>query len=303
MKNKVVVIIGPTASGKTALSLKLAKKKGAEIVSADSCQIYKEMNIGTAKPTKKEMARIKHYLIDIKKPSEDYTVAEYKRDALNAINKIIASGKLPIVVGGTGLYISAVVNNLEIPEVKPNLALRKKVEAKIKKYGLQSAFEELVELDPEATYIVDSRNPRRVIRALEVAILTGKPFTDQRKQGQKLFNFLQIGIKIPDQILRKRIELRTKMMVHNGLVKEVKKLIGKYNKKQKAFDAIGYREIIDYLDGKITLSEAEKLISLNTWHFAKRQITWFKKYAPNAIWLKPNEYQKAEKLVKKFLGK
>jgi tRNA dimethylallyltransferase len=303
LKNKVIVILGPTASGKTALSLNLAKKVNGAIISADSCQIYKYMNIGTAKPTKKEMTNIPHYLINIKNPDEDYTVAEYKKDAVNAITKIIARGKTPIIVGGTGLYIQALVDNLDIPEVKPNLKLRKKLEQKIKKYGLQKLFDELVKLDPEAAYIVDAKNPRRVIRALEVAITTGKPFTSQRKKNKSLFDFLQIGIKVPDEELKQKIELRTKIMINKGLVQEVKKLIKKYDSKPRTFDSIGYKEIIEYLNGKITLKKAKELISLNTWHFAKRQMTWFKKYAKDAIWLKPNETKRAENLVKKFLEK
>ncbi len=294
---KLIVIIGPTASGKSGLALKIAKKFKGEIVSADSCQIYKEMNIGTAKPTKKELVSVKHYLVNIKSPRETYSVGEFKKDAINAINKIIVSGKTPILVGGTGLYISSIINNLEIPEIKQNKKLRAQIEKEIKIKGLDFVFKTLVALDPEAAYLVDPKNPRRVIRALEIATLTGKPFSQQRKFGKTLYNFLEICLNPPLEILKTRINKRIKEMMNDGLVAEVKKLTNKYGYKCKSFDAIGYREIIAYLKKKITLEEAVKQMENNTWHFAKRQITWFKKYSPNAKCVK--NYSEAEKLVRR----
>jgi tRNA dimethylallyltransferase len=291
--SKLIVIIGPTASGKTSLAIKIAKKFNGEIISADSRQIYRGMDIGTAK------SRTPHYLIDIKNPNQDYSVGEYKKDALNAITEIIASGKNPILVGGTGLYVSAVVNNWEIPQIKQDKKLRAKIERKIKEKGLDSVFRKLVALDPEAAYIVDPKNPRRVIRALEVAILTGRPFSEQRKKGKPLYNILQIGLNPPLEILKSRINARILEMAKDGLIREVKKLVKKYGYKVKALDAIGYREIIDYLKKKITLEQAITQMQSNTWHYAKRQITWFKKYSPKAKWIK-NE-KEAEKLVRKFL--
>jgi tRNA dimethylallyltransferase len=286
-KPKVIVILGQTATGKSNLAVKIAKKIstrggpasgwGAEIISADSRQIYRGMDIGTAKPTKKELKAIPHYLINIKNPNEDYSVAEYKKDALNAINKVIASGKIPILVGGTGLYISAVVNNWEIPPIKENKKLRVKLEQKIKKDGLKKVFDELVALDPETAYIVDPKNPRRVIRALEVAILTGKPFSGQRKKGKGLYKILMIGLKLKPEILKNRINKRILEMIKDGLVKEVKNLVKKYDYRCRALDAIGYREIIDYLKKKITLEQAITQMQNNTWHYARRQMTWFKR--------------------------
>lgn len=282
---KVIVIVGSTASGKTILSLEIAKRFNGEIISADSRQIYSGMDVGTAKPSRAQSAKrkaqnfycqgIKHHLMDIKNPNQDYSAGQYKKDALVAIRKILKAGKLPVVVGGTGLYVSAIVNNLEFPEVKENKKLRAKLEKEIKTKGLDFVFKKLVELDPEAAYIVDPNNPRRIIRALEVVISTGKPFSAQRKSGPLLFNFLQLGLKLPPEILKERIQKRTAKMIKNGLVGEVKKLVKKYGYKPKAFDAIGYREIIDLLRGKINLKEAEDLINKNTWHYAKRQMTWF----------------------------
>ena len=300
---KVVVIVGTTASGKTALSLEIAKKFNGEIVSADSRQIYRGMDIGTAKPSQKEMAAVKHDLINIKNPNQDYSVGQYKKDALAAIRNILKTGKLPVVVGGTGLYVSALVNNLEFPEVKENKKLRAKLEKEIKTKGLNFVFKKLVELDPEAAYIVDPNNPRRVIRALEVAISTGQPFSAQRKSGTALLNFLQIGLKLSPEILKEKIQKRTGQMIKNGLVEEVKKLVKKYGYKPKALDAIGYREIIDYLKGRTTLKEAEDLINKNTWHYARRQMTWFRK-DPAILWFDSGQKSTKKKVLRsisKFL--
>jgi tRNA dimethylallyltransferase len=330
-KPKLLVIVGPTASGKTTLALKLARKFSGEIVSADSRQIYRGMNIGTAKAPVKangkwQMANgIIHHLIDIKNPDEDYTVAEYKNDAINAIRTILKKKKLPILVGGTGLYVKAVVDNLDIPAVRPDVKLREKLEREITAKGLPHLFQKLIELDPEAAYIVDGKNPRRVIRALEVALITGKPFTAQRKKGERLFDSLKIGMYVAPGKLKKRIERRADKMVKNGLGNEVKQLVKKYGTKPVAFDAIGYREIINYLETRIgadqgadrrgydirknqrfnrresaSLNEAVELIKKKTWDFAKRQMTWFRK-DKEIQWIKSDG--EALPLVRKFLLK
>mgnify|MGYP001593690091 CR=1 FL=1 len=296
---KIIVIVGPTASGKTDLAIKLAQKFNGEIISADSRQIYKEMDIGTAKPDYEETRKIKHHLIDIKNPDEDYTVAEYKKDAIAAIEKIIKRGKVPVLAGGTGLYVKAVTDNLEIPSVKPNPALRRKLENKIEKNGLESVYRELLELDPEAAYIVDGKNPRRVIRALEIAISTKKPFSAQRKKGKQLFDALKIGMKISDTELQKRIDKRADEMIKNGLLEEVKKLVKKYGERQVAFDAIGYKEMIAFLKKEISLAEAIDSIKKNTRSFAKRQMTWFRK-DKEIKWVKDRD--EALQLAKKFLN-
>lgn len=291
---KILVIVGPTASGKTALAIALAKKYNGEIVSADSRQIYKWMAIGTGKvprdnkKSKKYISEgIPHYLIDIKNPNEDYSVAEYKRDAINAINDISKRGKLPILVGGTGLYAKAAVDNLTIPEVKADPRLRKRLEVQIKKEGLAAVAKKLVSLDPEAASIVDLKNPRRVIRALEIVLKTKQSFSASRKSGPPLYEAMQIGLFPGKEKLAKRIKKRTEEMFKNGLAKEVKTLLKKYPPSPKhygkaspycrAFDGIGYREVIDYLNGKISLPEAEELINKNSINYAKRQMTWFKK--------------------------
>lgn len=301
MNNKLVVILGPTASGKTDLSIKLAKKFNGEIVSADSRQIYRGMDIGTAKPKIKKIGKkiisegVTHWLLDIKNPNQIYAVAEYKHDAIKAIKQIIKNNKLPILVGGTGLYIKAVAENLDIPEVKANPVLRQKIEKDIEKYGLDYVFKKLIELDPEAAYIVDPKNPRRVIRALEITLLTKKPFSAQRKAGNPLFDVLELGISVPKEKLKDRINRRIDLMMEDGLIQEVKNLIKKYGYDQQAFDAIGYREIIQLLNNKTTLKRAIELMKINTWHYAKRQMTWFKK-DQKIHWIK--NYREAEKMIK-----
>lgn len=294
--NKLIVILGPTASGKTDLSIKLSKKYNGEVVSADSRQIYKGMDIGTAKPL--DLEGIPHWMLDIKKPNQLYTVAEYKKEAVKIIRRILKKNKLPILCGGTGLYIKAVAENLDIPKMEADPALRKKIEGEIQKNGLDFVFKKLIKLDPEAAYIVDPKNPRRVIRALEVVLLTKKPFSAQRKMGNPLFDVLEIGISAPNETLRQRINQRVDEMIKNGLVDEVKNLIKEYGQNQQAFDAIGYREIIDFLNNKTTLEQAVEIMKNNTWHYAKRQMTWFKS-DKKIRWVK--NQKEAEDLIEKFL--
>jgi tRNA dimethylallyltransferase len=317
-KPKILAVVGPTASGKTALGIALAKRFGGEIISADSRQIYRGMDIGTAKaPTSYSSADfegpaysegIPHYLVDIRNPDEDYSVAEFKRDAYAAIGQILEHGALPIIVGGTGLYVKSVVENLDIPEIKADPKLRARIEKEIAARGLETVFKKLVELDPEAAYVVDPKNPRRVVRALEVATITGKPFTAQRRKNEPLYDVLAIGINPPQDVLRERIDRRVDAMIRDGLVDEVKMLMKKYGgaragagkKRPVAFDAIGYREIIDALENRCSMDAAITAMKFNTWHFAKRQMTWFKK-DKKVKWIK--DELAAVVLVKKFLTK
>lgn len=281
---KIIAIIGPTASGKTALGISLAQKFDGEIVSADSRQIYRGMDIGTAKPTATERGTIPHHLIDIKDPDQEYTVADYKNDAVAVINNILMRDKTPVLLGGTGLYMQTVLENLDIPKISSNPVLRAEIEAEIARDGLDTVFKKLVARDPEAAYVVDPKNPRRVVRALEVAITTGKPFTDQRKKNEPLFNTLTLGLNPPPEVLRGRIDRRIDAMMRDGLVDEVSLLIKKYGATPIAFDAIGYREIIHYLNDTLSLADAVAAMKMNTWHYAKRQMTWFKKM-PHVQWI------------------
>lgn len=298
-KDKIIVIVGPTASGKSDLAVKIAKQFNGEIVSADSRQIYRGMDIGTAKPGKKEMAAVRHHLINIRNPDRDYSVSQFKKDAIEATNQIIKSGRLPILVGGTGLYIDAVVKNLEFPKVKENKKLRARLEKEIRERGLDHVFRKLVDLDPEAAYIVDPKNPRRIVRALEVALTSGKSFSAQRKTGKLFYNALEIGINPPLELLKRRIAKRIKQMIKNGLIEEVEGLVKRYGPHCKTFDTISYREIIDYLKGEINLVEAIEKINKNTWHYAKRQMTWFKRNK-KIRWI--SSPVRAKKLIERFLG-
>jgi tRNA dimethylallyltransferase len=269
-------------------------------VSADSRQVYEGLDIGTAKPSKKERLKIPHHLINIATPNKTLNVAHYKNLAIKAIASILQKAKIPFLVGGTGLYIKAVVDNLDIPKVKPDQKLRKHLEARIKTEGLKNLYDELIKIDPEAAYIVDPQNPRRVIRALEVTLKTEKPFSQQYKKKKPLFGALQIGLSIKKDKLKEKIEKRVNKMIKEGLVLEVKNLIKKYDKNLPVFDAIGYREIIEYLDKKISLPEALEKIKKNTWRFARRQMTWFKK-DKRIHWIE--NHKEAEKLIKEFLKK
>jgi tRNA dimethylallyltransferase len=297
---KLIVIIGPTASGKSDLAVKIAKEFNGEIISADSRQVYRGMDIGTAKPGKKELAAIKHYLIDIRDPDQDYSAGRYKKDAIRAIDKTIKVGKIPILIGGTGLYIDAVVKNLEFPKVKENKKLRARLEREIREKRLDFVFKKLVDLDPEAAYIVDPQNPRRVVRALEVALISGKPFSAQRRTGRPLYDALEIGINVPPKVLKEKIAKRIEQMVKNGLVDEAEDLVRKHGPNCKVLDAIGYREITDYLKGEISLAEAMEQMKKNTWHYAKRQMTWFKK-DKSIKWI--SDPREAEPLILEFLNK
>jgi len=305
IKPKLVVILGPTASGKTDLAIKLAKKFNGEIVSADSRQVYKEMNIATAKPLQNQKSKIKnqkylvngvpHYLVDIIYPDKEFNVVIYKKLAQKAIKDIQKRGKLPFLVGGTGLYIWAVIDNLKFPKVKPQKKLRKELEKKSKK----ELFQIYKKLDPKGAKFIDKENKRRLIRAIEVCKVTGKSFWEQRKKGKPLFDVLQIGIKLEKEKLKKRIEKRINKMFKLGLEKEAKKLFEKYGE-IPPLQTIGYQEFKDFFEGKITKKEVKEKIILHTLQFARRQITWFKR-DKRIHWI--SEDKEAENLIQKFLSK
>lgn len=298
--NKLVVILGPTGSGKSNLAVKLAKKFRGEIVSADSRQIYIGMDIGTAKVTRKEMAGIRHYLLDIVNPSQEYSLAQYKEAAVNAIKKIQRKNKVPFLVGGTGLYIQAIVDNLDIPQVPPDKRLRRKIEKEIEKRGLKNVYKKLLKLDPGALNIVDPRNPRRVIRALEVCLKTKKPFSNFYRKGEPLFEVLQIGIKTNRQQLYKKIDQRVDLMVKQGLVDEVKRLAKKYDWHLPSMSGIGYKEIGEYLQGKNSLTDAGQKMKYRTHAYVRRQITWFNR-DKRIKWIK--NINQAKNIIKKFVKK
>ncbi len=294
-KKKLIAILGPTASGKTDLSIKLAKKFDGEVVSADSRQVYKGMNIGTGKITKKEMQSIPHYLLDIVPPGrERFTVIQYQNLALKAINKILKKKKIPFLVGGTGFYIQAVVDGINIPEIKPDWKLRKKLEKK----NIQELFKMLKKLDKRRAKTIESKNKRRLIRALEIVIKTKKPVPLFKKKPPQ-FEMLMIGVKRNPEELKKRIRKRLLKRLKQGMLAEVKKL-RKSGLSWKRLEEFGleYRYISLYIQNKITKKEMIYRIQKESEHFAKRQMTWFKR--DNRIkWIK--NYKEAENLLKKFL--
>ncbi len=308
MLPKIIVIVGATSSGKTALGLSLAKEFNGEVVSADSRQVYTKMTIGTAKPDgvwkticgeKVFMVDgIPHYMMDIVDPGHEMSLAEYKDRAVAHITDIISRGKLPIVVGGTGLYIWSIVDNLSMPAVAPNKTLRRSLEAK----PLEELLLLLKKVDPKSFDQVDRRNPRRVIRALEVAILTGESFAEQRSLAKPLFEALQIGLKRELPELYARIDKAIDGQIKAGLVKETQKLLKqKYGWNLPSMSSIGYKQIGAYLNETMTLEAAVESIKQDTHRYAKRQITWFKR-DKRIQWVDPDEVKNVRGLVQKFLA-
>lgn len=293
-KPKLIVILGPTASGKTNLSIKLAKKISGEVVSADSRQAYKGMDIGTGKVTKKEMRGVPHYLLDIASPKIRFTVSQYQKLALRAINKIHKKNKIPFLVGGTGFYIQSVVDGIVIPKVKPDWKLRTKLEKK----NTEELFKILKKLDPKRAKSIDKNNRRRLIRALEIVIKTKKPVPLLKKEPPQ-FEVLILGIKISSDELKKLIRKRLLKRLKQGMVAEIKKL-KKSGLSWKRLEEFGleYRFVAQYLQKKLNYQEMIERIQKGSEHFAKRQMTWFKR-DKRILWIK--NYQGAEKLTQKFL--
>jgi tRNA dimethylallyltransferase len=273
----LIVVLGPTASGKTRLSLKLAHLFNGEIINADSRQIYRYMDIGTDKLPVQQQEGIRHHLYDIVNPNDEFTVADYKRLAIKTIEEIRQRGKVPILCGGTGLYISAVVENYQIPEVPPQPELREKYENYLKLNGADALHQLLSAKDPSMAEKIHPNNVRYVIRGLEVNEIVGSGIRERR--GAPIFNVLMIGIDLDRELLYERINRRVDELVGRGLVNEVKTLLMKgYNEKLSSMSSLGYPEIIAYTKGEITLQDAAEEIKKNTRNYAKRQMTWFRRY-------------------------
>ncbi len=285
-KPKVIVICGPTASGKTSLSISLAKKINGEIVSCDSMQIYKEMDIGSAKPTVEEMQEIKHYLVDFVSPEKRYSVSEYKEDASKAIEEIINKGKTPIIVGGTGLYLNSLIYNIQYNEMEVDLNYRRELEKEAEEYDLEVLYNRAKEIDPEAMEKVSANDKKRITRVLEIYNATGRNKTELEKKSRKEvpYNYLIFGINMERSILYDRINKRVDIMLEQGLIEEVKNLINKYSNMPTAMQGLGYKEVKEFLDGNISKEEMIEKIKMETRRYAKRQITWFKRIE-NIIWL------------------
>lgn len=286
-KQKVIVICGPTASGKTALSIELAKKINGEIVSCDSMQIYKEMDIGTAKPTVEEMQGIKHYMIGIISPNERYSVADYKKDAKIAIKEILGKGKVPIVVGGTGLYIDSLIYEIEYQNIEFDREYREHLEKEVKEKGLEELYNVAKEIDPEAIEKISKNDKKRILRILEIYHATGENKTEQeRKSRQKEveYDYKVYALNMDREKLYDRINKRVDKMIEEGLIQEVEKIYKKYNDFPTAMQGLGYKEVVEYLEGKLTKEEMIEKIKQETRRYAKRQLTWFRKNK-QTIWL------------------
>ena len=291
MKPTVIVICGPTASGKTALSIQLAKKINGEIVSCDSMQIYKDMDIGTAKPTKEEMQGIEHHLIDYVSPDTRYSVADYKKDAKSEIKNIIEKGKIPIIVGGTGLYIDSLIYEIEYPNIEFDEIYRQSLEERVEKEGLQALYEEAKKIDEIAMKKISPNDQKRILRVLEIYNATGKNKTEQEVESRNHeieYDYHVYALNWDRNLLYERINKRVDLMIKQGLVEEVKMIYRKYNKFPTAMQGLGYKEIVQYIEGKTSKEEAIEKIKLETRRYAKRQITWFKKNK-QTIWLNGQE--------------
>lgn len=287
-KDKVIVIGGPTASGKTGLGVQLAKRINGEVVSADSMQIYKDMDIGTAKATVEEMDGIKHHLIDFVSPDERYSVAEFKMDAEKKIEEILAKGKVPIVVGGTGLYIDSLVYGIEYPDIEFDEDYRNELlnEAETEE-GLVRLYETAKKIDPEAIDKISSNDKKRITRILEIYKATGMTKTEMervsRLNGPK-YDYRVFAIDMDREKLYERINLRVDLMIESGLVDEVRNIIDKYNNFPTAMQGLGYKEVVQFFNNEITYEEMIDKIKQETRRYAKRQLTWFRKNK-DIVWL------------------
>lgn len=272
--NKVIAIVGPTASGKTKLAIEMAQKLDTEIISADSKLVYKGFDIGTAKPTKEEQLLVKHHMIDVVEPEYDFSVADFADGASKVISELHAKNKVPIVVGGTGLYFRILLENYDMPRVEANPQLR----AELENLSNEELFEKLSNIDKISAEKIHQNNRVRVIRALEVSLTTGKPFSSIKGVKENKYDvewvFPEIGSR---EILYNRINMRVDIMIKDGLVDETKNLLSKHGRIKNLVNTIGYQEIIEYLDGNLSIDNAIEQIKQNTRRYAKRQLTWFRR--------------------------
>jgi tRNA dimethylallyltransferase len=302
-ENTILIIAGPTAVGKTELSLQLAEHLNGEIVSADSVQLYKHMNIGSATPTTEELNRVTHHLINDYEPTYNFTVAEFSEVARQYIQDIFNRGKLPIIVGGTGLYINSLIYDMDFSETAKDEALRERLRQEAEEKGKQHLHDKLASMDPDAAQKIHQNNVKRVVRALEINILTGETMNDFKTDPVKTkdYHYELVCLKRNRKILYARINKRVEQMIEQGLIEEVKKLKAMgLTEDSIAMKAIGYKEVLGYLDGKYDRDMMIKILKKNTRHFAKRQLTWFRRY-DDIHWInltKTSETEAFKKIVK-----
>lgn len=300
IKPKIIVICGPTASGKTKLGIELANRINGEIVSCDSMQIYKEMDIGTAKPTKQEQKEAVHHLIDFIEPDKRYSVADFKKDATNEIEKILKRGKNPILVGGTGLYINSLIYNIEFKEEKTDIEYRNKME----KLETEKLYEQAKKIDETATLKVSEKDRKRLIRILEIYHSTGKTKTELEIESRKelKYDYKIFVLNMNRDELYERINKRVDTMISEGLIEEVRNLIQKYEVFPTAMQGLGYKEVVEFLNGNLTKEEMVEKIKQESRRYAKRQLTWFRQYK-DAIWLEANSSDNVNTILEEFSEK
>ena len=301
----LIVLVGPTAVGKTEIAIQLAERLDGEIVSADSRLFYRGMDIGTAKPTIEERRRVPHHLIDVADPDQSWSLALFQREAHRVIASIHARKRLPFLVGGTGQYIQAVLQAWVVPITQPNTALRKALDDWANQIGNQGLHQRLATLDPQAAQLIDYRNLRRTVRALEVILSTGMPFTSQRQRTTSPYHVLTIGLSRPRSELYERIDERIQTMLDTGLEDEVRRLLELgYTQDLPALSAIGYREMIDYVQGKTSMDEAVTLIKRKTRVYVRRQTNWFKPTDPTIHWfdMQPGTVDEIETIIRSWLA-
>ena len=303
-RENLLVLLGPTAIGKTDVSINLAKEMKGEIISADSMQIYKYMDIGSAKVTKEEMQGVEHHLVDILYPDEEFTVANYKSRAKELITNINNENKLPIIAGGTGLYINSLVYDLNFTQVAANESFRSRLEELAEVKGNEYLHQELQKIDEESSLKISPNDQKRVIRALEIYEVTGKTMSEYNKDFRKPiedYNLVMIGLNMDRARLYERINLRVDIMIEKGLVDEVKSILSKgYTKGLVSMQGIGYKEIIMYLENELTLEESIELIKKKSRNYAKRQLTWFRRDY-RIKWMNLDNYSDKESLTKNII--
>ena len=304
-KKPLIILTGPTAAGKTSLSIELAKSIGGEIISADSMQIYKKMDIGTAKIRPEEMQGVPHYLIDELDPSEEFNVVSFVEKSKEAMKKIYAAGHIPIVVGGTGFYIQALLYDIDFSQHEEKESYRKELEQLAIEKGKEYLYEILKKKDPEYAQLVHFNNVKKVIRALEYYKETGQKLSEHNKeqrQKESPYNFAYFVLYHDRDILYDRINQRVDIMMEQGLLFEVKKLVEEgYTKNLVSMQGLGYKEFFDYFDGRMTLEETVEKVKRDTRHFAKRQLTWFRR-EKEVIWLNKKEYEQEKELLDSVLN-
>lgn len=308
MAPKILVIVGPTASGKTRMAVELAQRHNGEVISADSMQIYRTMDIGTAKPTKEQMGGIPHHMIDVADPEEDFSVARYVEMAARCVDDVLARGKLPIVAGGTGLYIDSLLSGRTFAPFSPDSALRGELERELAEKGGPAMLEALHQVDPEAAQRLHPNDHKRIIRALEVYRSTGKTITQHNRETQAIpprYDALTIGLAFQDrQAMWKRIDQRVDEMVAAGLEDEVRRLLTSgISPKCTAMQAIGYKEFTQALSGEMTWQEAAEVVKLRSRQYAKRQLTWFGRN-PNTRWVRwddPPEFERGRRASTEYM--